>query len=313
VGKFENVGDLVEQLYRERKRQWNTAMTAVENLLTDEFASVLQGEDPTRLSLERSRIKDQARALEKIKRKVDDQSVVRTPKTCDEVRALVTDIVGVKVLCKTLQDSDSLVEHLQTLFESGRSGIRLAEPITDYVAKPKSSGYRARHVLILVDVPGSTSSEIVEVQIKTRLQDAWGELTHEDLYKGPLAESQHHRDLASTMAGLLWEVDKLADLIARNTDAQLAPTKEQTMAAASTPTHDFRALVTHTGPRYALAEGPDGRRGLIPAVVIRDLVAPGDHIDVDDYLEVGDELDVQSVETKDGYFLHPTDPSQLAR
>ncbi len=48
----------------------------------------------------------------------------------------------------------------------------------DYVSEPKDSGYRACHVLLKVQIDSDGAPVIVEVQIKTLLQHAWGELTH---------------------------------------------------------------------------------------------------------------------------------------
>ena len=44
----------------------------------------------------------------------------------------------------------------------------------DYVVEPKPSGYRAVHALVDVEVPlpGGPTVVAVEVQIKTRVQDA---------------------------------------------------------------------------------------------------------------------------------------------
>lgn len=48
----------------------------------------------------------------------------------------------------------------------------------DYVSEPKDSGYRACHALLKVQIDSDGAPVIVEVQIKTLLQHAWGELTH---------------------------------------------------------------------------------------------------------------------------------------
>lgn len=107
------------------------------------------------------------------------------------------------------------------------------------------------------------------------------------------------------MAGLLWEVDLLADLIAQQADKKMEPTRDEIAPSAATTNSDRFATVTHTGPRYALATDDEGKRGLIPAVVVRDLVASRDHINVDDFIHLGARLTVQAVETDGGYYFHP--------
>ncbi|MDR6612338.1 RelA/SpoT domain-containing protein [Leifsonia sp. 1010] len=303
---------LVENLYAARHRQWNSARTSVENFLSDLCHELLEGEDPYRLKVT-GRIKDAQRAFEKAQRKLPSGMELAS---MDDVTDVVKDIVGVKLLCKTLRDSDLAVEAITARCTAPGSVIRFHNPDEneDYVATPKPSGYRARHLLLELDVAGRDSRiVVVEVQVKTMLQDAWGELTHEDLYKsGPLVPSSHHGDLARTMAGLLWEVDQLADIIARQTDSRMQPTLEETQPGATADANDRIVEVTHTGARYALATDDQGRRGLIPAVVIRDLVAPRRHINVDDYVSVGQRLTVQAVDTGDGYYFHPLKPDELS-
>lgn len=304
--------ELVAELYAARHRQWDSAKTSVENFLNDLCHELLEGEDPYRLKVT-GRIKNAQQALEKAQRKLGAN---RELQAMDDVTEIVKDIVGVKLLCKTLRDSDLAVEAISSRCAKPGSVIRFHNPDEneDYVAKPKPSGYRARHLLLELDVAGRDSrTVIVELQVKTMLQDAWGELTHEDLYKsGPLVPSPHHGDLARTMAGLLWEVDQLADLIARQADSRMQPTLEETQPGPTADANDRVVEVTHTGARYALATDDQGRRGLIPAVVIRDLVAPGRLINVDDYVDVGQRLTVQAVDTGDGYYFHPLKRDELA-
>ncbi|ETD31790.1 hypothetical protein W823_17455 [Williamsia sp. D3] len=130
-----------------------------------------------------------------------------------------------------------------------------------------------------------------------------------------LKPSAFHKKLAKVMADMLSAVDELA--------GDLALELETLMASGSTTVDEPResergneqavaqVKVVRSLPNYALAADTNGQRGLIPALVVRDLlvkegrIEAGDFIDVDDYLAVGDELDVAVVEADDALIFHP--------
>lgn len=89
----------------------------------------------------------------------------------------------------------------------------------DYNESPKSSGYRAIHLLFRSEVKiGSDALSIgCEIQIRTLVQDAWGHLSHEDIYKG----SPSRRLMAKTRK--LSEVLARADRIAEGIRSEVAP------------------------------------------------------------------------------------------
>lgn len=304
--------EVVTELYANRSHEWKSAQASVENFLNQLCEEVLAGEDRSRLKVAPGRIKDVKRTLEKARRKLGNSGVVGD---VDDIATAVKDIVGVKLVCKTLRDSNLVADAIQERCNDPESNLRFhnVDDNKDYVERPKASGYRARHFLFELDVPGRGKRPvIVELQVKTMLQDAWGELTHEDLYNfGALAPSEHHADLARTIAGLLWEVDLLADIIAKQADRKMEPTRDEIAPSEATNNSDRTAIVTHTGPRYALATDDEGKRGLIPAIVVRDLVGSRERIDVDDYIDIGARLTVQAVETDTGYYFHPLRRDEL--
>lgn len=55
----------------------------------------------------------------------------------------------------------------------------------DYIDDPKDSGYRSLHLFLPLDVGEALAPRYVtcEVQVRTLLQHAWAELSHEDIYK----------------------------------------------------------------------------------------------------------------------------------
>lgn len=287
----------LNECYETRREAWDVAQDSVTAWLTRISRELLEDSDGMRLVVGSGRIKDQDRALLKLKLKIEQDGDLALD-SARKVEQIVRDIVGVKVLCKSTRDQALIFDHLK---QSGNHhGIRVVES-KDYVSAPKASGYRAVHVLCEVDVPGHPDAVTVEIQIKTRAQDAWGELTHEDLYKpeGGLRPSRLHQSVAKTMADLLNLVDCLADDLATDVEGTF-------IHAAESEESDTRTVTVQTsGPRYALAEDEDDKRGLIPAHAVRDLAGVKGLIDVDNYLEPGDEIDVKVVDNEEGVFYYP--------
>ncbi len=102
---------------------------------------------------------------------------------------VIDDLVGLRITCNNLVDQQRVQEIVRRLPQ--RKSLKKTETIArqqgseiDYVTHTKESGYRAIHTNLLVWAgTGSKRTQVVcELQIRTVLQDAWGELTHEDTY-----------------------------------------------------------------------------------------------------------------------------------
>lgn len=293
----------VRRAYETRADAWDAAMGMVEGWLDERADALLADADRMRLVVMPGRIKDEARTVDRLSRAATELDLADV--TVEQVEELVRDVVGVKVLCKSTRDQMLLADDVATALEAG---IHLVE-MRDYVAEPKASGYRAVHALLDVDVttPEGTTVVAVEVQIKTRVQDAWGELTHEDLYKpgGGLRPSDFHRSVGRTMANLLAEVDRLADDLASEFDVATAePASERAHAVAGRI--PIRSVVVRsTGPRYALAVDDEGRQGLIPAFAVRALAPTDRHVDVDAFVPEGATLEARVFEDERGLYYLP--------
>lgn len=295
--------EAVRSAYATRADAWDAAMAMIEGWLDERADALLADADRMRLVVVPGRIKDEARTVDRLTRAVAELELADVP--VEQVEELVRDVVGVKVLCKSTRDQALLAADVLAVRERG---IHVVE-VRDYVAEPKPSGYRAVHVLLDVDVttPNGATVVAVEVQIKTRVQDAWGELTHEDLYKpgGGLRPSDFHRSVGRTMANLLAEVDRLADDLAAEFDVATAePASERPRAEAGRiPIRDV--TVRSTGPRYALAVDADGRQGLIPAFAVRALAPTDGHVDVDAFVPAGATLLARVFEDERGLYYLP--------
>ncbi len=311
----DDLESLVAALYSEREKRWNYAQRRTRRLLQGLASSILVGRDRDRLLVQKGRIKEVASTLGKIRRKMGVDGA--PPGDFSEILLLVNDVVGVRVLGKTPRDLQEFSDALPTYLAGEADIVLFADESNDYVARPKASGYRARHFVIgVVDPDGDPVPTKVEIQVRTRLQDAWSELTHEDLYKpGPLKPDDFHDKIARTMAGLLNEVDALADHLAIELDSGTDPATAATAATAApvTPAPELAtAVVVRTGPNYALAQ-VNGKQGLVPASVVRLLVGAEKLIDVDDYLKDEDVITVAIVESDKGVYYHPVVADQLRK
>jgi putative GTP pyrophosphokinase len=99
--------------------------------------------------------------------------------TAEEIRAHVTDIAGVRIVCSFTTD----VHEVATMLTS-QSDLRLLRT-RDYIASPKPNGYRSLHLLVEVPVFLSTAVEpvTVELQLRTVAVDFWASLEHKAVYK----------------------------------------------------------------------------------------------------------------------------------
>ena len=127
---------------------------------------------------------------------------------------IIHDLIGARIVCWFQEDCYNMLNLLQG---SKRLTI-LANSIEDYNQNPKSSGYRAIHVLSDVTydqvVHKGNKHQIVagkmtcEIQIRTMFQDAWGELTHQMHYKIAEKERSKYNELVCSLADHLSTEDK---------------------------------------------------------------------------------------------------------
>jgi putative GTP pyrophosphokinase len=122
---------------------------------------------------------------------------------------LITDLIGVRIVCPFIEDTGAVVNVLKKDFEvleDERKGAQYSF---------KEFGYESIHLLIripekIIKERGNCGCEIAEVQVRTILQDAWAEVEHELVYKAEFTpfDARMKRKLAALNASL-----SLADLI----------------------------------------------------------------------------------------------------
>lgn len=128
-----------------------------------------------------------------------------------EPTEVITDLIGARVVCWFVDDCLGMLS-----FISASKHLTFQSEVEDYIHCPKASGYRAIHLLAQVSydsVQGSAGAArieaaqmLCEVQIRSKLQDAWGDMTHEFHYKAKVDGMDHReheqrlRDIATRLA-----------------------------------------------------------------------------------------------------------------
>ena len=146
------------------------------------------------------------------------------------------DFVGFRVVCNNLQD----VSRAAHLFEKALQQAELEPEIHDYIAKPQPTGYRAIHITCPVKVGFGNNQMTLgcEIQIRTRLQDAWGHLSRAELYRrnAPPSLAEKAVELAEALARADAVAEKIREQVTR-------PRKGEQPAADSHLTADAIAFI----------------------------------------------------------------------
>ena len=166
--------------YRELMSYYRCAMMEVEtkfNVLNEEL-SLQYDRNP--IETIKTRLKSPESILEKLNRK-------NHPVTVDSIEQNLNDVAGVRVICAFPSD----IYQLEEAFLK-QDDIRLVER-KDYIAKPKSNGYRSLHLIVEIPIFLHDHKRLmrVEVQFRTISMDWWASLEHKIRYKKGLQESDH--------------------------------------------------------------------------------------------------------------------------
>lgn len=152
-------------LYDAALRQVSTKI----DILNEEFAHIHKYNPIEHV---KSRIKEPRSIVKKLKRQGHEV-------TLENMLKYINDIAGVRIICSFTSDIYRIADMLVR-----QKDLNVLE-LTDYLAKPKASGYRSYHMLVTVPVYLSDSvvDTKVEIQIRTIAQDFWASLEHKIYYK----------------------------------------------------------------------------------------------------------------------------------
>lgn len=328
----ELVGEATAQL----TERWERAQVELTALLQASIDTECDVNDPDRVKVQSSRIKSKARIAEKIQRRVKNREI-DPPQTIEDVQNSIFDIVGFRIICKTLRDVDLAAKAVTAAY--GPRLEQVGDP-KDYIRNPKPSGYRSLHYLLKITIDdhadrgdGTVEPRQVavpcEVQIRTMMQNAWGELTHENSYKsGDVALPGLFLDLSRHMADLMDQVDQLALTLAEASESimtqmavknefelDLVEPRNGVARPALEPGKVYLGRVLTTGRNYALVL-VDQFRGLLGASEVKRVLGLDSFVEVSDYILPGDSLQVRILEhdpARDRLLLEPADPIDLRR
>jgi len=123
----------------------------------------------------------------------------------EELRKEITDIAGLRVVCRYIDDVREVLSLLQE-----REDIEIHD-IKDYIAQPKPSGYRSIHVIATYTIYHGSEKILLpfEIQIRTLGMNFWATNEHELRYKydGNIPENVlQHLNAASTITHQLDEL-----------------------------------------------------------------------------------------------------------
>jgi len=196
----------------------------------DEFQAIYTKRLPV-LQRARQRLNE---ILTRVAAKIEDKTLVRAEvqpvriKPLESIRAKAkknlwgdteafehcSDLIGGRVVCNNIAD---VYRYFELVSDALPNYVRMQ----DHIITPNAQGYRALHIDFTIDVgefPVSLEMIPCEVQIRTRLQDAWAELAHDDIYKqSDLPEDLRARskDLAEVLAAAEKIVSDIRERVAR--------------------------------------------------------------------------------------------------
>ena len=156
---------------------------------------------PTRIF---SRVKDPKSIFRKITQKKRDGLHFNTAR---DVENHINDLAGARLVCDYLSDVTFIHGYLQR-----HPAFKVLRGKTeDYIAHPRN-GYRGVHMV--VEVQTSFGRARCEIQLRTMLQHAWAEKSHDLLYKLGKTDlrrvPKQIRTLMEQQSNLLYNIDTMA-------------------------------------------------------------------------------------------------------
>lgn len=195
-----------------RKKYLDTARDAAARALSEYLEDKLSEMEGARVRITGRRVKSKARTW----RKLNLPKYMDSIGNLNEIPEIIDDLVGLRITCNNQSDVIRVTELIKELpVSDGAFESVLTQELDswkDYADVPKPSGYRAVHVNLKTAISLSVEWHLVtcELQVRTLLQDGWGELTHEDTYKPGSEPPALVRTLSRRMADLLAAVDDIA-------------------------------------------------------------------------------------------------------
>ncbi len=206
------------QLWRELLEPYSLAVDELIVKFNHVQHSFRKANDYSPIELVQGRVKSIASIVEKAARK-------RIP--LENLEESMSDIAGVRLICQFVEDCYEVVRLIRQ-----RTDMEIVAE-DDYIAKPKSSGYRSYHMKIryVVQTVAGPKSIFAEIQIRTLGMNCWSTIEHSLQYKyrGNIPEELRDR-LQHTADGML------------QTDRELSAIRDEIRAAKEQRSEEERIV-----------------------------------------------------------------------
>lgn len=167
-------------------------------------------------------IKKNYNCIEHISHRIKDPSSVEKKlikrgysPTLQNAKEYLTDLVGIRLVCRFVNDIYTVSGFLQDEFQ--------VIAIKDYIANPKSNGYRSYHMILNI-IASNGETVAIEIQLRTISQDSWACLEHQIKYKKIINNEKLIRDELKRCADELAATDLCMQTIREFIDMGENPT-----------------------------------------------------------------------------------------
>jgi putative GTP pyrophosphokinase len=148
---------------------------------------------------------------------------------------VVKDLIGARVVCWFVDDCYGVLDFIKNSNHFSVANEQ-THPVKDFIETPQKAGYRAVHVFADVTYDSVQKVEgvvtvkpdqiLCEIQIRTKLQDAWGDITHEFFYKAK-ASGVTNEDLEMFLADVSHRLAQEDKTLMKFRDSYLRLTDEK--------------------------------------------------------------------------------------
>ena len=235
----------IREVYEDRALALDRAAERLQSIL-ESVVAMIEDKTLVRAEVRRVRIKE----LSSVRRKAE-----RNGWKADQALSCCSDLIGGRVVCNNVEDAQRFAELLKEKLPAIWGEVE----VQDYMSEPNEGGYRALHVNFRLHVgEHMLQPDLVpcEVQIRSRLQDAWAELSHDDIYKQPdLPEDLRARakDLAEVLAAADRIASDIRSRVMRETGSQQHRPEMGRVSAAGLA-FGFKAVFGRSPPDYAVRQ-----------------------------------------------------------
>lgn len=176
-------------LYGAALKKMNTKI----EILEEEFRQIHHYTPIEHISSRLKSRKSIERKLRRDKHEIDAESMVR----------YLNDIAGVRLVCSFYSDIYRVADMI-----TQQDDITVLI-IKDYIANPKSNGYKSYHMIVTIPIymsQGAVETK-VEIQIRTIAMDFWASLEHKIYYKFEGDAPDYIKDELSECAKMIHALD----------------------------------------------------------------------------------------------------------